>query len=313
MTKKLESVNALTIDVEDYFQINAFSRVIRPEDWSGYPTTVERNTRRILEILDRADGGRIKGTFFVVGWVAEKFPGLIREIHEEGHEIGCHSYAHQLIFNQSKAQFREDARKSKEILENIIGDEVIGYRAPTYSITKRNLWALEVLYELGFRYDSSIFPIVHDVYGIPDAPRHPFFIRFENGDITKFETMRFDYFEDVPRPRETSETRNGGCLAEFPLTTLRVFDKNIPVAGGGYFRFFPYALTRQMLRTVNQKEDRPFVFYLHPWELDPEIPKIRGAGFISTFRTYLNLNKTADRLKRLVSDFRFLPLSGFLS
>ena len=312
MTRKVESMNALTIDVEDYFQVNAFSSVIRPKDWSGYPTTVERNTRRILEILDRAGGGRIKGTFFVVGWVAEKFPGMIREIYENGHEIACHSYAHQLIFNQSKAQFREDARKSKEILENIIGDEIIGYRAPTYSITKRNLWALKVLFELGFKYDSSIFPIVHDVYGIPDAPRHPFLIHFDNGGTPEFETVNPDFFEDGSCDQAFFIADKGRCLAEFPLTTLSVFDKNIPVAGGGYFRLFPYALTRRMLRTVNHKEKRPFVFYLHPWELDPKIPKIRGAGFISTFRTYLNLNKTADRLKRLVSDFRFVPLSEFL-
>ena len=305
--------NALTIDVEDYFQVNAFSRVIRPSHWHDYPTRVERNTRRILEILAEADGQGVKATFFTVGWIAEKFPDLVREISECGHEIACHSYGHQLVFNLSERRFKEDTRRSKEILEDISGREVIGYRAPTYSITRRNLRTLEILSDLGFLYDSSIFPIIHDVYGFPEAPRFPFQVLFEKQGTGN---IRFSNLCDDGRCPSVEKNAGGSgrrSIVEFPLTTFRVFKRNVPVAGGGYFRLFPYPLTRGMLKAINRKESMPFVFYMHPWELDPGIPKVKGAGFLSTFRTYLNLDKTERRLKRLVSDFRFAPLCDFVS
>ena len=302
--------NALTIDVEDYFQINALSRVIRPEQWHDLPSRVEKNTRRILEILANVNGRDVKATFFTVGWIAEKFPGLVREISESGHEIACHSYAHQLVFDLSERRFKEDTRRSKEILEDISGGEVIGYRAPTYSITRKNLRSLDILRELGFLYDSSIFPIVHDVYGFPDAPRFPFEVSFNAPAAGKFRFLNL--CEDGCALSAPNDKNGRRSIVEFPMTTYRFFNMNVPVGGGGYFRLFPYLLTWGMLNSINKKEAMPFVFYFHPWELDPGIPKVKGAGVLSTFRTYVNLDKTEKRLKRLVSDFDFIPLKNFL-
>lgn len=276
-------INALTIDVEDYFQVNAFSKVIRYGDWPKFESRVEKNTYRILDLV--AD--RAHCTFFILGWVAERFPNIVREIHRRGHEVACHGYAHQVIFNQTREQFREDVGRAKAILEDITGERVLGYRAPTYSITLKTLWALDVLYDLGFSYDSSIFPIKHDVYGFPEAPRFPFLFpcKGENGQKS---------------------------IREFPMTTIRMLNNNFPVSGGGYFRLYPYSATRRLLRSINELEKQPFIFYFHPWEIDPGIPKIDKIGLRSRFRTYVNLDKTEGRFEKLLQDFHFAPLKSFM-
>lgn len=267
--------NYLTIDVEDYFQVSAFEGVVRPEDWPGQESRVERNTGKILHLLS-AHG--IKATFFVVGWVAERHPQLVRDIVERGHEIGCHSYLHRRIYNLSMEEFRADTRKAKEILEEVSGRPVLGYRAPTYSITQKSLWALDILQELGFRYDSSIFPIRHDMYGIPDAPRYPY--KLPDHD-----------------------------MMEYPISTALLLGRRIPVSGGGYFRIFPYWFTKFALRTINNNEGSPFIFYLHPWEVDPGQPRFMHASVLSRFRHYNNLHKTEYRLGKLLKDFDFGPIS----
>ena len=224
----------------------------------------------------------VKATFFILGWIAERFPELVRDIHSRGHEIGCHSYFHRLAYNLTPEDFQEDTKKAKDILEHISGSEVVGYRAPSYSITKKSLWALDILEELGFKYDSSIFPIVHDRYGISDAPRF------------KYKLVNNDMFE-------------------YPMSTSFFCGMKLPVSGGGYFRLFPYSFTRMLLRKINRKEKRPFVFYLHPWELDPEQPRIKKTGLVSKFRHYNNLDKTARRFNQLLSDFKFQPILDFES
>ncbi|MBC8439475.1 MAG: DUF3473 domain-containing protein [Deltaproteobacteria bacterium] len=269
--------NYLTIDVEDYFQVSAFEKVVESyHKWPTYPSRVERNTRKILDILDKHNA---KATFFVVGWIAEKFPDLIKEISRQGHPLGCHSYYHRLVYDLSPEEFRQDTQNAKEILEQISGQQINGYRAPSYSITKRSLWALGILEELGFSFDSSIFPIYHDRYGIPDAPR-------------------FEY--KIPEYK----------LIEYPISTALFFGKKLPVSGGGYFRLFPYWFTRMALNKINMRDKQPFVFYLHPWEVDPNQPKINNAGALSRFRHYVNLDKTANRLEQLLQDFSFSPLGS---
>ena len=266
--------NYLTIDVEDYFQVAAFEKVIHPSMWESYPARVEQNTARILDVFD-AHG--VKSTFFVVGWTAERYPGLVKKIVERGHELGCHSYLHKKIYNQTPEEFRQDTKKAKNILEQVSGRAVVGYRAPTYSITKRSLWALDILQELGFNWDSSIFPIVHDNYGIPDAPR--FAYKIPDHD-----------------------------MIEYPISTALFFGRKIPVAGGGYFRIFPYWFTNMALGRINKVEQQPFIFYLHPWEVDPGQPRIHQAGVKSRFRHYRNLASTEKRLNRLLQDFKFRPI-----
>lgn len=281
--------NYLTIDVEEHFQVAAFENVIQPSSWESHPSRVENNTHVILDLLDRY---RTKATFFIVGWTAERHPELVREIARRGHLIGCHSYLHQKIYHLTPEEFRQDTAKAKDILEQITGAAVKGYRAPSYSITKKSLWAVHILYELGFTYDSSVFPIIHDNYGIPDAPRHPF-------------------TWDINGERPTygaSGTNQAGTLTEYPISTAKLLGRNIPVAGGGYFRLFPYWFTKAMLDKINRQENRPFIFYLHPWEVDPEQPRIKNAKVLSKFRHYNNLKKTAPRLERLLGDFSFGPL-----
>lgn len=266
--------NYLTIDVEDYYQVSAFEGVVQPEDWHGQESRVERNTGKILQLL-AAQG--IKATFFIVGWVAERYPQLVRDIAAGGHEIGCHSYLHRRIYTLSKEEFREDTRKAKMILEDVSGLPVSGYRAPTYSITQKSLWALDTLQELGFRYDSSIFPIRHDMYGMPDAPRFPY--KLPDHD-----------------------------LMEYPISTALILGRNVPVSGGGYFRLFPYWFTKAALKSINNKEGSPFNFYLHPWEVDPGQPRFTHASALSRFRHYNNLHKTEERFGRLLKDFDFGPI-----
>lgn len=274
-----ELVNALTVDVEDYYQVEAFADVIRREDWMHWQSRVERNTHRLLDLFARR---KVQSTFFVLGWVAEQHPQLVRQIANAGHEIACHSYHHQLIGEQKKEEFRDDVRRSKALLEDLCGQEVIGYRAPTYSITRQTLWALDVLIEEGFRYDSSIFPIHHDRYGIPNAERFLHTVRCPAGEIT-----------------------------EFPPSTVRVGGLNLPMAGGGYFRLIPYTLFRWGLRRINHDDKQPAIFMVHAWEVDPEQPLIAGSR-VNVWRHRNNLQRTEARLEKLLADFRFAPVRDVL-
>ena len=272
--------NALTVDVEDYFHVAAFAPQIDPATWDQFPLRVERNTERLLDLF--AERG-VRATFFVLGWVAERCPDLVRAIARQGHEVACHGYSHQLVYGQDQDQFRAETARSKACLEDQAQCPVLGYRAASYSITKQSLWALDILTELGFSYDSSIFPVHHDRYGIPGTPRWPYRI-----------TMK-----------------GGKSIVEFPPSTAKVGRQSLPVAGGGYFRIYPYWLTRLGLSRINRAEARPFIFYLHPWEIDPEQPRIR-AGWLSTFRHYTHLSRCEDRLKRLLRDFQFAPVKDVL-
>jgi polysaccharide deacetylase family protein (PEP-CTERM system associated) len=273
-------INALSLDVEDYFHAHAFSGIVRFEEWPSLEERVVTNTRRLLDLLDEF---QVSATFFTLGWVAERHPLLIREIARRGHEVGCHGYAHRLVYAMTPTEFRTDTARAKAAIEDAIGAPIIGYRAPTFSIVRESLWALEILYQEGFRYDSSIFPIVHDRYGIPNAPRFPHRIALP-----------------------------GGCeMVEFPLSTLSVMGQRIPVAGGGYFRLLPSPLLRGAIRWINQKEGKPAIIYLHPWELDPDQPRL-PVGPATRFRHYVNLRTTQVKLRRLLTDFRFGPLNQVL-
>lgn len=262
--------HALTIDVEEYFQVHAFAGVIPASSWDGYSPAVQGNTDRVLDLLDER---AVFATFFCLGWIAERNRELIKAIHARGHEIACHGHMHQVITSQDPATFRKDVSRAKHVLEDCIGERVIGYRAPTYSITGSTLWALDILEELGFWYDSSIFPIYHDNYGIPDAPRVPHRIE-------------------------------GSTLVEFPISTLKLGPVNVPVSGGGYFRLLPYSVIRTALRRLQRQGD-PFVFYIHPWELNPDTPRVGDAPFLSRFRTYTGINRSFTRFGRLLRDFAF--------
>jgi polysaccharide deacetylase family protein (PEP-CTERM system associated) len=272
--------NAMTVDVEEHFQVSALSEAISRSQWEGCESRVENNTRRLLDLFDESG---VKGTFFVLGWVAERQRKLISEIASRGHEVACHGYSHQLVYDQEPEIFYEETQYAKRILEDIVQRPVLGYRAASYSITSRSHWALDVLLELGFVYDSSIFPVRHDRYGMPGTPRLPYRIEL-----------------------------SGGSLVEFPLTTVRMLGANLPVAGGGYFRLYPYFLSRAGLRSVNKSQQAPFVFYLHPWEIDPEQPRVKVSG-LSRFRHYNNLDRCETRLTRLLRDFRFTTMRAVLS
>jgi polysaccharide deacetylase family protein (PEP-CTERM system associated) len=263
--------NAFTIDVEDYFHVTAFAASLDRAQWDGLESRVEKNTMRMLELLARHN---VRATFFVLGWVAERVPGLVRTLQSAGHEIACHGLTHQLVYKQSPALFREETLRSKSMLEDLSGTKVRGYRAATYSITNKSLWALDILQELGFEYDSSIFPVRHDLYGIPDAPR----------------------FKYKPGP---------GSLLEVPLTTMEMGGYRLPCGGGGYFRLLPYSVFRWALQRVNTHDKQSAVFYCHPWEIDPEQPRIEHASLRSKFRHYLNLSATEKRLERLLADFQW--------
>lgn len=266
-------LNAMTVDVEDYFHVAALADSIDRARWNDMEYRAEQSTRKLLDLFDEQ---QIRATFFVLGWVARRSPALIREIHDRGHEVASHGMSHLLVFNQTPAEFESETRESKALLEDIIGAPVLGYRASTYSITKRSLWALDILKEAGFLYDSSIFPIRHDVYGIPDAPQVPSRIN----------------------------TPKGASIVEFPMSTAPMMGMKVPVSGGGYFRLLPYWLTRAGLRKLNRQLERPFIFYLHPWEVDPEQPRVR-TGLKSRLRHYTNLEQTLGRLRRLIGEFRF--------
>jgi polysaccharide deacetylase family protein (PEP-CTERM system associated) len=266
-------VNAMTVDVEDYFHVAALAKSIDRSSWDQMEYRAEASTRRLLDLFEESD---IHATFFVLGWVARRSPDLIREIARRGHEVASHGMSHKLVYNQTPEEFSSETYESKALLEDIIGARVLGYRASTYSITRRSLWALDILHEAGFEYDSSIFPIRHDTYGIPDAPQSPSRIA----------------------------TPKGASIVEFPMSTAPMFGTRIPVSGGGYFRLLPYWLTRSGLAKLNGELNRPFIFYLHPWEVDPEQPRVR-TSLKSRLRHYTNLDRCEPRLRRLIGEFRF--------
>jgi len=265
--------NALTVDVEDYFHVAALAPNIHRDSWASRESRVVDNTQKLLAIFEQFD---VRGTFFVLGWVAEKYPQLVRDIVARGHEIACHGFSHRLVYEQSPKEFYEETLRAKYLLEDITGSRVDGYRAASYSIVRESLWALDILVELGFVYDSSIFPVHHDRYGIPNAERVP----------------------------NRMSTPKGKSIVEWPLATARIFGCRVPVAGGGYFRLLPYWLSRWGLASINRRELRPFVFYLHPWEIDPAQPRV-SASWLSRFRHYTNLGKCEERLRRLLGEFQF--------
>ena len=268
----------MTVDVEDYFHVSVFDGLVPRHAWDGMESRVCANTERLLQVFDDA---AVSATFFVLGWVAERFPSLVREIASQGHEIASHGYGHRLVYDLTPDAFRNDVRRSKDILESAIAAPVLGYRAPSYSLTPRSLWAIDILIEEGFHYDASIFPIHHDRYGIPVSPRHPYVLQ------------------------------RAGSLVEAPGSTVRWGPFNLPIAGGGYFRILPYAWTRWGINRLNTVERAPAIFYLHPWEIDPAQPRL-AAPALSRFRHYCNLTKTEQRLQALLSDFRFSTMISVL-
>ena len=265
--------NALTVDVEDYFHVAALAPSIHRDSWASRESRVVGNTQKLLAIFGQFD---VRGTFFVLGWVAEKNPQLVRDIAARGHEIACHGFSHRLVYEQSPEEFYEETLRAKNLLEDITGSAVVGYRAASYSIVRKSLWALDILVELGFAYDSSIFPVHHDRYGIPNAERAP---------------------HRMSTPKEKS-------IVEWPLATARIWGCRLPVAGGGYFRLLPYWFSRWGLASINRRELLPFIFYLHPWEIDPAQPRV-SASWLSQFRHYTNLGKCEERLRRLLGEFEF--------
>jgi polysaccharide deacetylase family protein (PEP-CTERM system associated) len=262
--------NALSIDVEDYFQVSAFALHIDRARWDDMPRRVERNVDRLLDLLERYGA---HATFFTLGWIAERHPQMVRRIAAAGHEVASHGYAHRRATELDRDAFADDISKAKRILEDITGEPVDGYRAPSFSIGRDNLWAFDALSAAGYRYSSSVYPVHHDHYGMPEAPRFPF----------------------RPRPQ----------LVEIPVTTTRLFGQNLPAGGGGYFRLAPYEVSRWAIRRVNEQEQRPAIFYCHPWEFDPGQPRVAGVGWKTRFRHYVNLDRTEARLRRLLSDFHW--------
>jgi polysaccharide deacetylase family protein (PEP-CTERM system associated) len=267
---KRASPNALTIDVEDYFQVSAFSNTIDRKNWDSIPCRVELNVEKILALLEEHDA---KGTFFTLGWVAERFPNVVKKIVAHGHELASHGYGHHRIQEFTPQSFREDIENAKKILEDLGGVEVRGYRAPSFSIAPETLWAFDEIKAAGYEYSSSIYPVKHDLYGIPDSPRFPY--RVENG------------------------------LLEIPMTTARFGTKNVPAGGGGFFRLFPYSISKRLIEKVRKTDNQSCMIYLHPWEFDPEQPRVNGAPLKSQFRHRLNLARTIPRFKRLLKDFNW--------
>jgi polysaccharide deacetylase family protein (PEP-CTERM system associated) len=263
-------VNAFSVDVEDYFQVESFKTAVKRASWDHRPARVVQNTERVLELLENAE---TRATFFMLGWVAERFPSLVRRIQAGNHEIASHGYAHEAACDQTPEQFRSDVRRAKQVLEDQAGVSVRGYRAPTFSITARNWWAYEILASEGYEYSSSLYPIAHDLYGLPRGPRVPF------------------------RPMASQP------FVELPLPTLRLFNRNRPCGGGGWFRLFPYALSRWCIGRINRADKIPCIFYCHPWEFDPGQPRIHGIPFKSRLRHYLNLSAMERRIQYLLQDY----------
>jgi polysaccharide deacetylase family protein (PEP-CTERM system associated) len=267
---KSDVFNAMTVDVEDFFHVSAFESVISPSQWNDYQPRVDTNTRRLLDLFAKKG---IKSTFFVLGWVAERYPDLIKEIHSQGHEVASHGYAHRRVTLLSRNEFLQDVKRSKDHLEDLLGEQIIGYRAPSFSIGYSNEWAFEVLAELGFKYSSSTYPVNHDLYGTPDWPR-------------------FAY----NRPEN---------ILEIPIPTLRIMGKQIPIGGGGYFRLYPYKITEKLVSKYLRQEKQPYSFYFHPWEIDAGQPRLKNAPLKSRFRHYVNLHRTEAKLIRLLDDFNW--------
>ncbi len=272
--------NAFTVDVEDYYHVNAFADRIDSRRWDTFQSRVVANTHKILKILDHH---QVHGTFFILGWVADRFPSLVRDIQQSGHEIGCHSFWHRLIYDMTPDDFREDLLQATTAIEGITGKRVTAFRAPSFSITEESLWALDILIEEGYRYDSSIFPVYHDKYGIANAERFPYLIE-----------------------------RGQGSLSEFPPSVYRLWKFNLPVAGGGYFRLYPARLSLHWLARINRRYGQPFLFYIHPWELDPDQPRLPGS-LRSRFRHYQNLATTETKLNRLLQTFKFRTLTDSIA
>lgn len=270
--------NIMTVDVEDYFQVSAFENIINRDDWDNLECRVKGNTLKIIELFDKYN---VKATFFVLAWVAERYPELVREIVDKGHELANHGYDHKRITNMTREQFKEDLTRSKNILEDISGVRIKGYRAPSYSIVTDNLWAHEILAECGFQYSSSVYPVKHDLYGIPGAPR----FKYKTG------------FKD---------------LIEIPISTIKKFGKNFPCGGGGFFRLYPYALSKWAINTVNIEDEQPCIFYFHPWEIDKDQPRQENLPIKTRVRHYLNLNKTERRLEKLLQAFDWTRIDALI-
>ena len=264
----------MTIDVEDYFQVSAFEEKFDPSIWSDISPRVEANTHRLLDIFSEHD---TKATFFTLGWIAERFPELIKRIASEGHEVASHGTMHRRATDQTEGEFRKDIGYAKKLLEDLTGNAVVGYRAPSFSFTKNNEWVYDALQQEGYKYSSSVYPVVHDHYGIPDAPR-------------------FTYSTHT-------------SVNEIPLSTLTFFKRNIPVSGGGYFRLYPYIFTKYAIKTLTSNEKHPYIFYLHPWEIDDAQPRVQGVNAKTRFRHYLNLKRVEGRLIRLLEDFKWSTMS----
>lgn len=267
-------MQALSFDVEDYFQVSAFEKQINPADWDSFECRIERNVNLIIDTLSAQEN--TQATFFILGWIAERYPQLVHTIASAGHEIASHGYNHQRIINMSSSEFKQDVTDSKKLLEDLSGQTITGYRAPSFSLAHTTPWAIDELRNAGYQYSSSVNPVPHDLYGMPDAPRTPFL--WENG------------------------------LLELPVTTLELFNKRFPCSGGGFFRLYPYTLFKKGLLKASSQLDGPIIFYLHPWELDPQQPRIQGASIKSRFRHYLNLEKTLPRLNQLLEDFQWCAI-----
>ncbi|PTN11415.1 XrtA system polysaccharide deacetylase [Nitrosomonas aestuarii] len=264
--------NAMTIDVEDYFQVSAFEKHIPRESWDRIPCRIESSMDRILNLLDEK---QIKATFFTLGWIAERYPKMIRRMVDNGHELASHGWGHARVTDLTQSEFKEDISRCKMLLEDISGQVVQGYRAPSFSINNNNLWALDRLAEAGYLYSSSIYPVQHDHYGMPDAPRFANYPRGEDG------------------------------ILELPVTTVRLWGRNLPAGGGGYFRFWPYSVSKWFINRLNTVESRAAIFYFHPWEIDDKQPRQIGIGYKTRFRHYLNLHRMEERLRTLTHDFKW--------
>ncbi len=273
--------NAFSVDVEDWYQVADFDAVMPFGTWDRQESRVLANTERVLALLDEFG---VKGTFFVLTWNAERHPEVVRRIAVGGHEIATHGYAHRIVYEQTPDEFRKDVERAKKTLEDLTGEPVLGYRAPSFSFTRRSLWAPDVLLDLGIRYDSSVFPVRDALYGLPDAQRFPYVIR----------------------------ERDGRRLVEFPITTTPVLGRNLPLGGGGYLRVFPYAYMRWGMRRVNRREGQPAMVYVHPWEVDPAQPRVKTAGKRGFSSHYVNLAGTERKLRKLLRDFRFAPIRDLL-
>lgn len=275
-------LNAMTVDVEEHFQVSAFEGVVSRQDWDDLPSRVEENTRRLLELLDEVG---VRATFFLLGWVAERHVGMVRDISSRGHEVASHGYSHRLVYRQTPGEFREETTRSRALLQDASGQTVDGYRAASFSIGRANLWALDTLAEAGFRYDSSLFPVHHDRYGMPEAERR------------------------IHRLR----TPSGGILIEVPPSTIELGPLRVPFAGGGYLRLYPEAVTRIGIERLNRREGIPAVVYVHPWEVDPAQPRQTGLPWKSRARHYVNLDTTETKLKRLLTRYRFGPMRDVIA